>query len=150
MAERWTFLFPGSPLIQEPWKMYESDLVPAGWAVLGYADQCLWVSLEMNKKMYPLRQLVVQSWSCVWFFVTPWTAGHQASLSFTVSRSLLKLTSIESLILSNHLILCRPLLLPPSIFPSIRVFSKDLVLRLRWPSFGASASASVLPVNIQG
>ena len=144
MAERWTFLFPGSPLIQEPWKMCESGLAPAGWAVLGYADQCLRVSPEMNKKMYPVRQVVVQSWSCVWFFATPWTAGPQASLSFTVSRSVLKLTSIESVMPSSHLTLCRPLLLPPSIFPSIRVFSKDLVLRLRWPKFW-SFSFSISP-----
>ena len=66
--------------------------------------------------------------------VTPWTAAHQASLSFTISRSLLKLMSIQSLMPSNHLILCRPLLLP-SIFPSIRVFSTELALRIRWPKY---------------
>ena len=64
---------------------------------------------------------------------TPWTAVHQASLSFTISWSLLKLMSIESVMPSNHLILCRPLLLPPSIFPSIRVFSNESVLPIRWP-----------------
>ena len=66
-----------------------------------------------------------QSLSCVWLFVTPWNATCQASLSITNSRSLLKLMSIESVMPSNHLILCHPLLLPPSIFPSIRVFSKE-------------------------
>ena len=71
--------------------------------------------------------------SCVQLFVTPWTAAHQASLSFTISRSLLKLMSIESMMPSNHLILCRPLLLLPSIFPSIRVFANESVLRIRWP-----------------
>ena len=65
----------------------------------------------------------------------PWTAAHQASLSVTNSQSLLKLMSIESVMPSNHLILCRPLLLPPSIFPSIRVFSNESVLRIRWPKY---------------
>ena len=68
-------------------------------------------------------------------FVTPWTAAHQASLSFIISQSLLKLMSIESIMLSNHLTLCHPLLLLPSIFPSIRVFSNDLALHIRWPKF---------------
>ena len=79
--------------------------------------------------------------------VTPWTAACQASLSITNSWSLLKLMSIESVMPSNHLILCRPLLLPPSIFPSIRVFSNQSVLRIRWPKYGTSAS--VHSVNIQ-
>ena len=80
--------------------------------------------------------------------MTPWTAACQASLSITNSWSLLKLMSIESVMPSNHLILCRPLLLP-SIFSSIRVFSKESLLCIRWPSIGVSVSASVLPVNIQ-
>ena len=75
----------------------------------------------------------VQSLSHVWFFATPWPAACQASLSFTNSRSLLKLMSIESVIPSNHLILCRPLLLLLSIFTSIRVFSNESVLPIRWP-----------------
>ena len=91
----------------------------------------------------------VQSLSWVQLFVTPWTAAHQASLSITNSWSLLKLMSIESMMPFNHLILCCPLLLLPSIFPSIRVFSNESVLRIRWPSIGVSASASVLPMNIQ-
>ena len=73
-----------------------------------------------------------QSLSCVRLFVTPWTATCQASLSITNSRSSLKLTSIESVMPSNHLILCRPLLLLPSIFPSIRVFSSESALYTRW------------------
>ena len=80
--------------------------------------------------------VVVQLLSCVQLFVNPWTAAHQASLSFTISQSLLKLMSIESVMPSNHLILCHPLLLLPSIFPSIRVFSSDPEkgsLRIRWP-----------------
>ena len=88
----------------------------------------------------------VQSLSCVQLFAIPWTAVHQASLSFTISWSLLKLTSIEWLMPSNHLILCCPLLLLPSIYPSIRVFSKESVLRIRWPKF-RSFSFSISPSN---
>ena len=88
-------------------------------------------------------------WS--WFtFCNPWTTAHQASLSFTVSWSLFKLMSIESVMLSNHLILCHPLLLLPSIFPSIRVFFNESVLHISRPNIGASATAPVLPMNIQG
>ena len=73
--------------------------------------------------------------SCVRLFVTPWTAAKQASLSITNSRSLLKLMPIESVMPSNHLLLCHPLLLPPSIFPSIRVFSNQSVLCIMWPKY---------------
>ena len=79
----------------------------------------------------------------------PWIAAHQTALSITNSQSLLQLMSIESVMPSNHLILCRHLLLPPSIFPSIRVFSHESVLRIRWSKYWRSASASVLSVNIQ-
>ena len=78
--------------------------------------------------------------------MTPWTAAHQASLSITNSWSLLKLMSIQSVMPSNHLILCCPLLLPPSIFPSLMVFSKDSVLRIRWPNYW-SFSFSISPSN---
>ena len=88
----------------------------------------------------------VQSLSCVQLFVTPWTAAHQASLSITNSRSLLKCMSIELVIPSNHLILCRPLLLPPSIIPSIRVFSNESALHIRWPKYW-SFSLSISPSN---
>ena len=88
----------------------------------------------------------VQSLSCLRLFVTPWTAAHQASLSITNSRSLLKLTAIESMMPSNHVILCRPLLLLPSIFPSIRVFSNESVLCIRWPNY-CSLSFSISPCN---
>ena len=87
----------------------------------------------------------VQSLSHVWLFVTTWTAARQASLSITNSQSLLKLMSIESVMPSNHLILCHPLLLP-SIFPSIRVFSNELVLHIRWPKYW-SFSFSISPSN---
>ena len=77
----------------------------------------------------------VQLLSRVRFFTTPWTAARQASLFITNSRNLLKLMSIESVMPSNHLILCHPLLLLPSVFPSIRDFSNELVLRIRWPKY---------------
>ena len=80
--------------------------------------------------------------------VTPWTAAHQRPLSFTNSQSLLKSMSVESVMISNHLILCRLLLLLPSVFPSIRVFFNDLALYSQ--SIAASALASVFPMNIQG
>ena len=88
----------------------------------------------------------VQSLSCVWLFVTPWTAARQASLCITNSWSLLKLMSIVLVMPSNHLILCCPLLLLPSIFPSIRVFSNELVLRIRWPNYW-NFSFSISPSN---
>ena len=77
----------------------------------------------------------VQSLSRVRLFATPWTAARQASLSITNSQSLPKIMSIKLVMPSNHLILCRPLLLPPSIFPSIRVFSNESALRIRWPKY---------------
>ena len=77
----------------------------------------------------------VQSISCVWIPATSWTAARQASLSITNSQSLLKLVSIESVMPPNHLIFCRPLLLLPSIFPSIRVFSNESALCIRWPKY---------------
>ena len=91
----------------------------------------------------------VQSLSCVWLFVTPWTAARQAFLSITNSRTLLKFMSIESVMPANHLILCHPLLLLPSIFPSIRVFFSESILCLRWPKYWSFFSVSVLPMNIQ-
>ena len=88
----------------------------------------------------------LQLLSCVRLFATAWTAPLQSSLSITSSRSLLKLISIESVMPSNHIILCHPLLLLPSIFPSIRVFSKESVLRIRWPEYW-SFSFSISPSN---
>ena len=88
----------------------------------------------------------VQSLNCVRLFATPWTAVHQASLSITNSQSVLKLMPIESVMPSNHLILCHPLLLLPSIFPSIRVFSSESVLHIRWPKCWSS-SFSLRPFN---
>ena len=86
----------------------------------------------------------VQSLSRVQLFVTPWTAARQASVSITNSWSLPKLMSIESVMPSNRFILCRPLLFPPSVFPNIRVFSNESVLRIRWPKYW-SVSFNVSP-----
>ena len=94
----------------------------------------------------PFQFSSVQSLSCVRLFATEWTAARQASLSITNSQSLLKLMSIESVMPSNHLVLCRPLLLSPSIFPIIRVFSNDSVLRIRWSKYW-SFSFSISPSN---
>ena len=103
---------------------------------------------ENNKQnLFPIECISsVQSLICVRLFATPGTAACQASLSITNSQSLLKLTFIESVMPSNHLILCHPLLLPPSIFPSIRVFSNESVLRIRWPKYW-SFSFSISPSN---
>ena len=89
---------------------------------------------------------VVQSLSCVRLFVTPRTAAHQASQSFTISQGFLKPMSIESVMPSNHLILCRPLLLLASIFPGTRVFSNESALCIRWPEY-CSFSFSISPSN---
>ena len=94
--------------------------------------------------------VVIQSLSRVRLFSTPWTTACQASSSFIFSQSLLKLMSTETVMPSNHLILCLPLLLLPSVFPSIRVFPVNQFFTSGGQSVGASASASVLPVNIQG
>ena len=91
---------------------------------------------------------VAQFLSHVQQSVTPWTAARQASPSFTISWSLLKLMSIESVMPSNHLILCHPLLLLPSIFPSIRVFPSESVLHIRWPKYGSFSFSISLPMNI--
>ena len=100
--------------------------------------------LAANKSWFVV---VVELLSYVWLFATPWTSACQASLSFTISRSLLQFMSIESVMLSNHLILCHPLLLLPSI---LRVLSSGSDLQIRWQSTRASASTSALPMNIQG
>ena len=110
---------------------------------------------DYMRTMYPawrqflLSESEVQLLSCVLLFATPRTAVHQASLSITNYQSLLKLMSIESVMLSNHLILCRPLLLLPSIFPRIRSFPMSQFFASGGQSIGVSASASVLPMTIQ-
>ena len=107
---------------------------------------CLWVChlTDVLQWMYQFNS--VQSLSCVQLFVTPWTAVWQVSLSITNSWSLLKLMSTKSVMPSNHLILCHPLLFLPSSFPSISVFSNELVLSIRWPNYW-SLSFSISPSN---
>ena len=90
--------------------------------------------------------IIIQSPSCVQFFMTPWTSACQASLYFTISQSLLKFTSTELVMPSNHLILCHPFLLLSSVFPSIKVFSNESALRIRWPKYW-SFSFSISPSN---
>ena len=97
-------------------------------------SQCQYRRTENNPHI-PSHILQVSQFSCVQLFATPWTAARHASLSITNSQSLPKLISIESVMPSNHLILCRPLLLLPSIFPSIRVFSNESTLHIRWPKY---------------
>ena len=97
-----------------------------------------WMPAGHQKDQIMIQFSLVQLLSRVWLFVTPWTAACQASLSMTNSWSLLKLMSIESVMPSNHLILCRPLLLPPSIFPSVSVF------HIRWPKYW-NLSSSISP-----
>ena len=103
--------------------------------------------MELTEKSHGAafwNDFVVQSLSCVQVFATPWTTACQASLSFTNSQSFLKLMSIELVMLSNHLIYCHPLLLLPSIFPSIRVFSTESAFSIRWPKYW-SFSFSISP-----
>ena len=89
----------------------------------------------MESNVPSILTAVVQSLSCVQLFATPWTATCQGPLSSAIPWSLLRFISVESVMPSNHLILCRPLLLPPSIFPSVRVFPSELLLHIRWPKY---------------
>ena len=112
------------------------------------------VSLDIESTANQLKNVDISSvqfssLSGVYLSAASWTAAHQASLSITNSQSLLKPMSIESVMPSNHLVLYLPLLLLPSVFPSIRVFSNGSVLRIRWPKHWSCSSASVLPMNIQ-
>ena len=107
-------------------------------------DKIYFSKRTQNQPWKPVSS--VQLLSCVGLFVTPWTAACQASLSITNYWSLPKLMSIESVMPSNHLILCHPLLLPPSIFPSIRVFSSESALLITWPKYW-SFSFSISPSN---
>ena len=110
------------------------------------ASFVLLTCLHYSLSSFSFSGAVVQSLSHVQLFVTLWNVAHQASLSFTISQSLLKLMSIESVTPSNHLIPCRPLLLPPSIFPGIRVFSSESALHISWPNYW-SFSFSISPSN---
>ena len=105
---------------------------------------------ELNLDLGSVQFSSVQSLSCVQLFATPRTGARQASLSITNSGSLLKLMSIESVMPSNHLIFNPPLLLLPSVFPSISIFSSESALCIRWPKYWSFTFTLVLPMNIQG
>ena len=109
-----------------PWSL--NSLLFRAWGLSNISDVCI--------TLWPFSS--VQSLSCVWLFATPWITAHQASLSITNSQSSLKLMSIESVMPSSHLILCRPLRLLPPIPPSIRVFSSESTLHMRWPKYWSS------------
>ena len=128
----WTLL-PArpQPAVFAPWSRSEDKVV--------YGER----TSNWKSSLYVPISMPVQ-FSCVQLFATPWTAAHQASLSITNSRSLTKLISIESVMPSNHLILYHPLLFLPSIFPSIRAFSNESVLHIRWPKY---QSFSISPSN---
>ena len=124
------------------------SFIPSGPAVT--RTVLAWKDVDQHNKYgscpYRLKASVqLSSLSCVWLSVTPWTAAHQASLSIINFRSLFKLMSIESVMPSNHLILCQPLLLPPSIFPSISL-SNESVLHIRWSKY-RSLSFRISPSN---
>ena len=134
--------------------MDDTNISPSNWK---YGHYLTWDCKEMKSEACLARKASsvgahrvqfssVQSLSRVWLFVTPRTSVHQASLSFTVSGNLLKHMSMESVRPSNHLILCHPLLLPPSIISSIRVSSNESALRIRWPKYW-SFSLSISPSN---
>ena len=118
------------------WKIY----------LLKISDQICIKMIGMVTNIKIIQFSSVQSLSHVWLFVTPWTAARQETLSITISWSLFKFMFIEAVMPSNHLILCCPLLLLPSIFPSIRVFSNESVLCIRWPKHW-SFSFSINPSN---
>ena len=125
------------------------------WVLYFQVSSELWFTCTSNsilsfQNLFPVIlfsvSVSVQSLSCGWLFATPWTAARQASLSITDSRSPPKPMSIELVMPSNHLILCHSLLVLPSIFPSIRVFSKELALHIRWPKYW-SFSFNISPSN---
>ena len=120
------------------------DIFPC-WPTPAFCSYLLYL---FNVSRFPVLLVVVQLLSCVWLFVTPWTATLQASLSSTISQSFLKLKSIESVMLSNHLILCCPLSSCPQSFSASRSFAMSWLLTSGGQNIGASAS--ILPMNIQG
>ena len=134
-------------LLEVQWKSAAVLKWSKAWGELFTWSECLSLFSQVSTLWLPrtsdsnnhilliLYIAAVQLLSHVQLFATPWTTARQASLSFTISQSLLKLTSIESVMPSNHLMLCCPLLLLPSIFPNIRVFSGELAVRIRWPKY---------------
>ena len=127
-------------------KSLMSPALAGGFFTTSVTWEALVIRMLFSKYSFPTSLYSVQPLSRVWLFATPSTAAYQASLSITHARNLLKLMSIESVMPSNHLILCRPLLLLLSIFPSNRVFSNESVSRIRWPKYW-SFSFSISPSN---
>ena len=123
-------------------RVYSNSCTLGWWCLVSYFD----LFFDIFRNFGRIHISSVQLLSRVWLFATPWTAARQASLSITNSQSLLKLMYIESVMPYNHLILCHPLLLSPSIFPSIRVFSNESVLHIRWQKYW-SFSFSISPSN---
>ena len=117
------------------WWWYEVEFLGSCNSGLSKFPLILTILISTNLIFLQSMSFVVLLLSCFWFFETPWTAACQASLSFTITQRLLKLISIQSVMPSNDLILCRPLPLLPSIFPSIRVISNEPVLHIRWPNY---------------
>ena len=143
-------------LFATPWTVQSMELYqgsPNGETNLdkGGQEKPLWHwDRRGGSRVQPLKEWHRKVLSHVWLFATPWPAGHQASLSFTISQSLLKLMSIELVMPSNHLILCHPFSSWPQSFPASGSFPVSWLFVLGDQSVGASASASVLPMNIQG
>ena len=133
MTPSQVYLHPGPMFLTPVWGVWSCSPIPTVYKSLKFRESACY-------------HCSVQSLNCVWLFVAPWTAACQASLSITNSQGLLKLMSIESVIPSNHLILCCPLLLLPSIFPNIRVFSNESALCIRWPKYW-SFNFSISPSN---
>ena len=123
--------------MRKQWKQWKKNFPPLGSEITADDDSSHEIKRHslLGRKAMTNLVVVVYLLCCVWLFATPWTVVHHASLSFTISWSLLKLMSVESAMLSNHLILCCPLLLLPLIFPSIRVFSNESALYIRWPKY---------------
>ena len=133
------------------WKTSKQGKLVRNWFPCNPVTRSVNITEDLLQKGHYPRPIavVLQSFSCVWHFGTPRTAAHQASLSFTIFWSLHKLMLTESVMPSNHLILSRPFFLLPLIFPSIRVFSNELALCIRWPMYWNFSSALALPMNIQ-
>ena len=123
------------------------QLFATPWTVARQAPLSMGCSRQEYWSGLPLPFVAVQLLNHVQLYATPWTSARQASLFFTISQSLLKLMSIESMMPSNHLILCQPLLLLASVFPSIRVFSSESALHIRWPKY-CSFSFSIRLSNV--
>ena len=145
VASNFKFHNPGTPLALQWLGPHAVWRVQAQFLV-GELSSCLPCDMARNLLKHSRVFSSVQSLSRVRLFATPWTTAHQASLSITNSQSPPKPMSIELVMPSNHLILCRPLLLLPSIFPSIRVFSNESALHIRWPKYW-SFSFSISPSN---